>query len=85
MTDTTQHAATEPDLTPMVGAVLAAIRAAIVERGYPPSMKEIGRAVGLVSVSSVSYQLGVLAQKGYIRRDYATPRSIVVLDRDGNP
>ena len=66
----------------MASAVLAAIHAAIVARGYPPSMKEIGQAVGLVSASSVSYQLGVLARKGYIRRDPATPRSIVILDRE---
>ena len=79
---TTQPTATEPDLTPMASAVLEAVRAAIAERGYPPSMKEIGRAVGLVSASSVSHQLGVLARKGYIRRDPATPRSIVLLDRE---
>lgn len=82
MTDTTHPTATGPDLTPMASAVLAAVRAAIAERGYPPSMKEIGHAVGLVSVSSVSYQLGVLARHGYIRRDPATPRSIVLLDRE---
>jgi repressor LexA len=56
--------------------VLKFIRASVRERGYPPSMREIGEAVGLISTSSVSYQLRVLQSKGYLRRDVGRPRTV---------
>src|SRR5215469_11461187 len=49
--------------------VLQVIRDSVQRRGYPPSMREIGEAVGLTSTSSVSYQLSTLQAKGYLRRD----------------
>ena len=48
------------------------------KRGYPPSMREIGEAVGLTSTSSVSYQLSTLQRKGYLHRDVGRPRTVEV-------
>lgn len=55
------------------------------ERGYPPSVREIGDAVGLTSSSTVHGHLSRLEDKGYIRRDPSKPRAIEVLDRDRDP
>ena len=62
--------------------VLEVIRTSIAERGYPPSMREIGDAVGLSSPSSVSHQLVALERKGYLRRDPHRPRTIEVVSPD---
>ncbi len=51
------------------------------ERGYPPSMREIGEAVGLASTSSVAFQLATLQRKGYLRR----PPRIVDVRLPGDP
>ncbi|MBB5156272.1 transcriptional repressor LexA [Saccharopolyspora phatthalungensis] len=59
--------------------VLEAIREWMREHGYPPSVREIGDAVGLTSTSSVAYQLRVLERKGYLRRDPHRPRTVGVL------
>jgi repressor LexA len=56
--------------------VLQAIRESVDKRGYPPSMREIGEAVGLASTSAVSYQLSVLQRKGYLYRDIGRPRVV---------
>src|SRR5258708_22428586 len=56
--------------------VLQVIRESVQRRGYPPSMREIGEAVGLTSTSSVSYQLSTLQNKGYLRRDPGPPRPV---------
>jgi repressor LexA len=58
--------------------VLQVIRDSVQKRGYPPSMREIGEAVGLTSTSSVSYQLSTLQNKGYLRRDAGRPRTVEV-------
>ena len=58
--------------------VLQVIRDSVQKRGYPPSMREIGEAVGLTSTSSVSYQLSTLQSKGYLRRDAGRPRTVEV-------
>jgi repressor LexA len=58
--------------------VLQVIRESVQKRGYPPSMREIGEAVGLTSTSSVSYQLSTLQNKGYLRRDAGRPRTVEV-------
>src|SRR5215472_13893479 len=58
--------------------VLQVIRDSVLRRGYPPSMREIGEAVGLTSTSSVSYQLSTLQAKGYLRRDAGRPRTVEV-------
>jgi repressor LexA len=59
--------------------VLETIRDAVERRGYPPSMREIGEAVGLTSPSSVAHQLSTLERKGYLRRDPNRPRAIEVI------
>lgn len=58
--------------------VLQVIRDSVEGRGYPPSMREIGEAVGLTSTSSVSHQLVMLQRKGYLRRDPNRPRAVEV-------
>lgn len=65
--------------------VLEVIRQWVERFGYPPSVREIGEAVGLTSTSSVSYQLRALEQKGYLRRDPNRPRAIGVLPPDADP
>lgn len=65
-------------LTSRQTKVLAVIREAVEARGYPPSVREIGDAVGLTSPSSVAHQLRVLEQKGYLRRDPNRPRALEV-------
>ena len=59
--------------------VLETIRDAVERRGYPPSMREIGEAVGLTSPSSVAHQLATLERKGFLRRDPNRPRAIEVI------
>ena len=66
------------DLTQRQQAILDFIRTQHAERGYPPSVREIGEAVGLQSPSSVHAQLGTLVDKGYLRKDPSRPRAIVV-------
>jgi len=65
-------------LTPRQQRVLTTIKSSIERRGYPPSMREIGDAVGLTSSSSVSHQLRVLEEKGFLKRDPNRPRAIEV-------
>lgn len=59
--------------------VLEVIRTAIEDRGYPPSMREIGEKAGLASPSSVAHQLKTLESKGYIRRDPNRPRALEII------
>src|SRR4051794_10820664 len=65
-------------LTPRQQRVLAHIKDSIEKRGYPPSMREIGEAVGLTSSSSVAHQLKVLEEKGFLKRDPNRPRALEV-------
>ena len=65
-------------LTPRQTKVLETIRDSVAHRGYPPSMREIGQAVGLTSTSSVAHQLKVLEEKGFIKRDGSRPRALEV-------
>ncbi|MGE5827832.1 MAG: transcriptional repressor LexA [Micromonosporaceae bacterium] len=67
-----------PDLTPRQQRILDFIRETVERRGYPPTVREIGEAVGLVSPSSVAYQMGVLERKGYLRKDPNRPRAVDV-------
>jgi len=60
-------------------AVLEAIQKSVQQRGYPPSMREIGDTVGLSSLSSVTHQLNQLELSGYLRRDPNRPRALEVL------
>ncbi len=65
-------------LTPRQTRVLVAIKDSIEQRGYPPSMREIGEKVGLTSSSSVAHQLRVLEEKGFLKRDPNRPRALEV-------
>ncbi len=65
-------------LTARQEQILAMIRSAVEDRGYPPSVREIGEAVGLSSTSSVHSQLLTLERRGYLHRDPTGPRAIEV-------
>ena len=67
-----------PALTDRQGEVLTFIDDTIRERGYPPSVREIGAAVGLTSPSTVHSHLNSLQSMGYLRRDPTKPRAIEV-------
>src|SRR5688572_33443265 len=58
--------------------ILDFIAETVRERGYPPTVREIGEAVGLTSSSSVHAQLANLQRKGLLRKDPARPRAIEV-------
>lgn len=63
-------------------AILAFIKEEVRAKGYPPSVREIGEAVGLASSSTVHGHLARLESKGLIRRDPTKPRAIEILDND---
>jgi repressor LexA len=58
--------------------ILEYIESSLRDRGYPPSVREIGEAVGLTSSSSVHAHLATLQKQGYLRRDPSKPRAIEV-------
>jgi len=66
------------ELTSRQRQVLECIEASMRERGYPPSVREIGEAVGLTSPSTVHSHLATLQRLGYLRRDPTKPRAIEV-------
>ncbi|MFJ2581244.1 transcriptional repressor LexA [Kitasatospora aureofaciens] len=68
----------EAGLTERQRRVIEVIRDSVQRRGYPPSMREIGQAVGLSSTSSVAHQLMALERKGFLRRDPHRPRAYEV-------
>ena len=68
----------DPRLTARQRKVLRVIREWVEEHGYPPSVREIGDAVGLQSTSSVHHQLRTLERKGYLRRDPNRTRAVDV-------
>ncbi|MFE7800054.1 transcriptional repressor LexA [Nocardia sp. NPDC057440] len=70
------------DLTVRQRKVLEVIRTSVSDRGYPPSIREIGDAVGLTSTSSVAHQLRTLERKGFLRRDPNRPRAVDVRGLD---
>src|SRR4029453_8835717 len=59
--------------------ILEMIKNTVERRGYPPSIREMGDAVGLASSSSVAHQLKMLEAKGFLRRDPNRPRALEVL------
>jgi repressor LexA len=65
-------------LTARQQQVLEFIDGEVRRRGYPPSVREIGEAVGLSSSSTVHAHLGALQDKGYLRRDPTKPRAIEI-------
>ncbi|MDT5222753.1 MAG: repressor LexA [Mycobacterium sp.] len=74
--------AVDSTLTERQRTILEVIRASVSTRGYPPSIREIGDAVGLTSTSSVAHQLRTLERKGYLRRDANRPRAVDVRGAD---
>ena len=69
-----------PDLSLRQTNILEFIKDEIRKKGYPPAVREIGDAVGLLSSSTVHGHLQTLENKGYIRRDPTKPRAIEVTD-----
>jgi len=65
-------------LTPRQLKILSVIKTAVENQGYPPSMREIGEKAGLSSTASVTYQLQILEEKGWIRRDASRGRAIEI-------
>jgi repressor LexA len=91
MSDSNDTSATGPgsrlqsvdsSLTQRQRTILNVIRESVTTRGYPPSIREIGDAVGLTSTSSVAHQLRTLERKGYLRRDPNRPRAVDVRGAD---
>ncbi|WP_375399658.1 transcriptional repressor LexA [uncultured Amnibacterium sp.] len=80
-TETTKAATTRRrrSLSEKQHQILEAIQRSVAARGYPPSMREIGDAVGLASLSSVTHQLKQLELSGYLRRDPKRPRALEVI------
>jgi len=62
--------------------ILTFIKDEVRKKGYPPSVREIGEAVGLASSSTVHGHLARLESKGLIRRDPTKPRAIEILDME---
>ncbi len=69
------------NVTPRQRRILQVISETVKERGYPPTVREIGEAVGLTSSSSVHSQLANLERKGLLKRDPTKPRAIGLSDQ----
>lgn len=72
------------DLTPRQQQILDYIREKIKKSGYPPSVREIGEAVGLKSSSTVHAHLVQLEEKGHLRKDPTKPRAIIPVEPENN-
>lgn len=79
MAEVEPNARRKRHLTDKQQSILRYIQSAIATQGYPPTLREMGDAVGLSSLSSVSHQLTQLELAGYIRRDSNRPRTLEVL------
>ena len=73
------------DLTDRQRQILEFIKAEMRRKGYPPTVRDIGEAVGLSSSSTVHSHLAALEAKGLIRRDPSKPRALEVLGHDREP
>lgn len=71
-------------ITPKQQEILDYLKSEIINRGYPPAVREICEAVGLRSTSSVHSHLESLEHNGYIRRDPSKPRAIEIVDENFN-
>jgi repressor LexA len=67
-------------LTPRQRRILEFIAETVRTRGYPPTVREIGEAVGLTSSSSVHAQLATLERRGHLRKDPTKPRAMALSD-----
>jgi repressor LexA len=72
-----------PELTKRQRDIIEFIKSFVEKYSYPPSVRDIGEAVGLSSTSSVHAQLSNLEEKGYLRRDASSARALSVLLEDG--
>ena len=72
-------------LTPRQRRIMEFIRGTVQERGYPPTVREIGEAVGLTSSSSVHSQLANLERRGLLTKDPSKPRALGLHDRLAAP
>jgi repressor LexA len=79
------HDPSRSELSPRQRAILDMIRETTLERGYPPSVREIGESVGLTSPSSVAHQLKNLQRAGYLRIDPNRPRALVLSPEPTEP
>ncbi len=70
----------QDNITPKQQEILDYMKSVILDRGYPPSVREIGEAVNLRSTSSVFAHLERLEKKGFIKRDPTKPRAIEICD-----
>jgi repressor LexA len=68
------------DITPRQQRILDVIAKTVRDRGYPPTVREIGEAVGLTSSSSVHAQLANLERKGMLTKDATKPRAMALLE-----
>ena len=71
-------------ITPKQQEILDYIKSQILERGFPPAVRDICEAVHLKSTSSVHSHLETLEKNGYIKRDSTKPRAIEILDESFN-
>ena len=71
-------------ISPKQQEILEYIKSQILERGFPPAVRDICEAVHLKSTSSVHSHLETLEKNGYIRRDPTKPRAIEILDESFN-
>ena len=79
LTDERAYAMTMSEqLTARQRGILDMIETSMRERGYPPSVREIGEAVGLTSPSTVHSHLASLQRMGFLKRDPTKPRAIEV-------
>ncbi|MBC7231994.1 MAG: transcriptional repressor LexA [Chloroflexi bacterium] len=69
------------DLSPRQKSILEFIRKFVQENGYPPTIREIGRAANISSTSVVNYNLNILQAKGYIQRDREVSRGVKLLEK----
>jgi repressor LexA len=70
-------------LTQRQREILDYLRKMLREKAYPPTVREIGLAIGLSSSSTVQNHLNTLERKGYIKRDAAKSRAIEIIEREG--
>ena len=70
-------------LTTRQREILDYLRKMLREKAYPPTVREIGLAIGLSSSSTVQNHLNTLERKGYIKRDAAKSRAIEITDKEG--
>jgi repressor LexA len=73
------------DLTARQQQILEVVDAHLVRHGYPPTVREIGEAVGLTSSSTVHAHLANLERLGHLRRDPTKPRALGLVGRDAAP